>query len=106
MSKATLQKITVRQRRGMEGRIMTGASTQIFLDGVPLKGAVSLKFEVHAAKVAKVTIEMFADVEIEGKVMLKESRKRKTKLTTTGGKAVARYNLSSYSPVAVDKEED
>lgn len=67
MAKLKAHKITVRKKEGAEGP-MTGANTEILLDGKPLKMATGLKFEVSATSVAKVTIELLADVEIEGEV--------------------------------------
>lgn len=39
-------------------KMLTGSNTILLMDGVPVKGCCSFKFEVQAAEVAKVTIEM------------------------------------------------
>ena len=48
------------------GHVMTGNTTKIYLNGELLNGACKLEFLVEARKLAKVKIEMMADVEIEG----------------------------------------
>lgn len=97
--RAKAHKIEVRRRPGSEGTIMTGATTQIYLDGNLLGGAYFLKFEVHARKVAKVTIEMFAEVLIDdATVELNEPVLKNKK-----GKKLASYVLSSYGPMDPDK---
>lgn len=98
-SKSNVHKIEVRRRPGSEGTVMTGATTQVFLDGKLLVGAYFFKFEVHARKVAKVTIEMFAEVTIdEGTLLLNEPVLKNSK-----GKPIAPYVLSSFGPVDPDK---
>lgn len=61
-------KIEIRQKEGSEDQIMTGANTQILLDGKPLKGVTGVKFEVNARGVAKVTLEMYANVKVIGNI--------------------------------------
>ena len=97
-SRAKAHKIEVRRRPGSEGTIQTGATTQIYLDGKLLGGAYFFKFEVHARKVAKVTIEMFAEVEIDAEVALNEPAPKDKK-----GKKLAPFVLSSYSPVQTEE---
>jgi len=63
--KTEAPRITVRQRKGAEG-IMTGANTELLIDGKPLPLVHSFKFSVNARGVAKATIEMFGRVEIDG----------------------------------------
>ncbi len=58
-------KIQVKNRSEFENQTTTGASAQIFIDGKPLKGVSFFKFEVKPCKVAKITIEMYANVELE-----------------------------------------
>jgi hypothetical protein len=63
----TLHSLKVRQRPDSTARVSTGANTEIFLDGKPLKGVTFLKFEFKAKKVTKVQLEMFTHIEdIEG----------------------------------------
>lgn len=96
--------IEVRRRPGSEGTIQTGATTQVFLDGKLLGGAYFFKFEVQARKVAKVTIELYATVDIDADTYLDETVEE-TDLTIKG-KPVAIHTLSNYSPraIAVKKE--
>lgn len=47
-------------------RPMTGAVTQVILDGLPLRGVSRLTFEVGAKEIAKVYLEMYADVQVMG----------------------------------------
>ena len=60
-----IHKIQVRPRSGAENTITTGANTELYLDGKLLKGARFIKFEVDARKVSKVTIELYAQVELD-----------------------------------------
>jgi len=103
MSQSKCHKIQVKNRPGAEGQLTMGANTRILLDGKPLKCAQFFKFEVHCKKMAKVTIELLAEVEIEANVEL-NATDEETDLTNNG-KPVPRYVLSSYSPVTVDIKE-
>lgn len=102
--RAKAHKIEVRRRPGSEGTIQTGATTQIYLDGKLLGGATFFKFEVHARKVAKVTIELLGEVEIDADVELGEPQVKPTDMTIKG-KPVSLYTLSSYGPkdIAIKK---
>lgn len=103
---SNVHKIQVRNRAGSEGKITVGANTEILLDGQKLKGARFLKFEVSAKKVAKVTIEMFAEVEIEANsVELRTTKVKGTRYKTTEGKALAVNTLTNYTPTKIVKEE-
>jgi hypothetical protein len=101
MSQSKVQKITIRNRPGAEGKTTCGSNTQVLLDGVPIRGASFVKFEVHAAKMAKVTIEMFAEVELEIEAELEKHEKESTKLVNAKGKPIGIYTLSSYFPQAI-----
>ncbi len=59
--------VTIRKKAGVKN-LMTGMNTEVLLDGVPLLGATAVYFHVNAREPARVTIEMFADVEIEGEM--------------------------------------
>lgn len=67
MSKAkehlNLCKLTVKSKS--PGKILTGALTEIYLDGKLLGGVTSFKFEVGARKIAKVTMELFTTLDEE-----------------------------------------
>lgn len=60
--------LLIRQKAEEPGakRYMHGAVTEVLLDGKPLRGVSKLLFEVAAKQVAKVHLEVYADVEIEG----------------------------------------
>lgn len=104
-SKSKVSKITIRNRPGAEGAITVGANTEILLDGKRLGGASFVKFEVHARKVAKVTIEMYAEVEVEANVPLQIVKEVDTGNVSAKGKTVVRRTLSSYTPTAIDKKK-
>ena len=59
----TIHTVKISQRD--PNSLCTGANTLVFLDGKPLVGATSVKFEVAARGVGKVTIELLASVEID-----------------------------------------
>lgn len=102
-----VNKITIRNRPGAEGKLTVGANTQILFNDQPIGGACFVKFEVHARKVAKVTIEMFAEVEIEANVEeLQVVKEKDTGAITSKGKALVRRTLSSYAPVAIDIKKE
>ena len=60
---AKVHKIQIRNKR--PGEVQTGASTQLLLDGKPFRGVTFIKFEAKAKGVAKVLVELLADVEID-----------------------------------------
>lgn len=106
MSQSKVQKITIRNRPGAEGKITSGGNTQVLLDGVPIRGATFVKFEVHAAKLAKVTVEMFAEVEMEIEAELEKHEKEHAKLVDVKGKPISLYALSSYFPHRLAYKKD
>lgn len=65
MSESKFHRIKVCNRSGAEDQITTGFNTQIFIDGILLKGVKSIKIEVATGEVAKVTIEMVGIVDLE-----------------------------------------
>lgn len=98
--KGALSKLTVRQRPGTEHTLMSGSNTQVFLDGVLIKGATFLKFEVKAAKTAKVTIEMVASIDIDVNVDLEEKPPKDSGLAIDG-KPISIYQLGSPFAAAI-----
>lgn len=62
----------LRIRNKTPGQIMTGSRAEITLDGKPLPWVRRFSFEVEARGVAKVTLEVFADVEIDAEVEVEE----------------------------------
>jgi hypothetical protein len=99
-------KVQVRNRPGSEGALTVGANMEILIDGVPLVGATSLKFEVSATKMAKIYIEMVGEMEIDANIPIEASQSEPTGLVTPEGKQVERWSLGSYSPVAIDIEPE
>ena len=101
MSQSKCNKITIRNRPGAEGKITTGSNAQVLLDDKPINGAYFVKFEVHAKKVAKVTIEMYAEIEFEGSFELEQTQKESKNLTDSKGKPIGIHILSNYTPHAI-----
>jgi hypothetical protein len=95
----TISKLTVRNRKGTEGRITTGANTELLIDGTPVKGITFLKIEIKPAKVAKITIEMIAEVDVEMAAQLQETDNKLPGWAKQepGEKQLAVYTLSSLN---------
>lgn len=102
MTQPKIHKIKVINKQESQGRVTSGPNTQIFIDGEPLKLAKSFKFEVEAGSVAKCTIELYAEVEMDFTVELDQSEPESTGLLTPEGKPVNRYVLSTPYAVAID----
>ena len=47
------------------GNVMTGATTMVRMDGIPVKLCKSIKFEANAKGLALVTMELYADVKVQ-----------------------------------------
>lgn len=106
-TKAKMHKLEVRRKPQSEGStVQTGANTVVYLDGQLLRGVSFFKFEVKAAGVAKVYMEMFADVDIDLEVALPHKELKGTGYKKVGDKALAVYELSSYSPKEVVIKND
>lgn len=99
MSQSKCNKITIRNRPGTEGHVSKGGNMQVLLDGKPIGGAYFVKFEVHAKKVAKVTIEMYAEVELEADFELENTEKESKDLVDLRGRPVNLYGLQSLFPI-------
>jgi len=74
-------KLEIRQKKTSTDTIMTGANTEILIDGKPMKGISRASFVVEAGSVAHLLLEMYADVTISSSVDVitkkKKARKRK-----------------------------
>lgn len=101
--KSKYPKITIRNREGAEGKLSVGANMEILLDGKRLGSAYFCKFEVHAKKIAKVMIEMYAEVEIDMNTPLAESTRESDYLVK--GKVVPIHTLSNYSPKIIAEKK-
>lgn len=58
-------KIIIRQFKGKNG-IMTGANTEVLLNGEPVKLCKSVQFNVDAKGIAEVTFTVYGSVEVVG----------------------------------------
>ena len=64
-SRANFPKLTIRNKPGAEGKITSGANVEIRLDGQKLPMVSFLKLELKPSKIAKVTLEMYVEVDAE-----------------------------------------
>jgi hypothetical protein len=105
MSQSTYkaQKVTVRNKPGAEGRLTVGANTEVLLDGVRVRGVNFIKIEIGAKKLAKVTIELYAEVEVDGITVAlpNQATQKKPSMKTSKGKLIALHELSSYGPTDI-----
>lgn len=62
-TKTVPQKLIIRNRT--PGTLSTGMNTEVLLDGKPLKYVTFIKVEIKPKGVAKVLIELLADVEVD-----------------------------------------
>jgi hypothetical protein len=77
------------------GSISTGANTLITLDDKPLNGVSFVKIECKARSVAKVTLEMYVELDAELETMFGNV----TPQSITVGDQI--YVLSQYHPAAI-----
>lgn len=92
-------------------RFQMGCTTEVFIDGVKLSGATFLKFEVKASSVAKVTIELLADVEFDAELPLElrpsSKVERNIEPVTVDGEVTGyvspRWVLGGIFPKKIDK---
>lgn len=90
-----MSKVTIRNRAGAEGQLSKGMNMEVLIDGVPVKGASFVKFEVKASKMAKVFIELYAEVEVQMEAELKPVDAGKIIGKTSAGKLIALYKLGA-----------
>jgi hypothetical protein len=100
----SVHKIEVRNREGGEGKLTTGALTQVLLDGQPLRGVTFFKFEVKPSKIAKVQIEMVAEVGVDINTELNLSEPKPTEFIVDD-QPMELYTLSSYYPTDTKKDK-
>jgi len=93
--KRHIPQLVIQPRRGAAG-ISTGANTLVTLDGKPLGGCYEITYECNAKEVARVTLKMYAQVIVKANVKLRK-KVRPTNMIA-GGKHLAIYTLSNYSP--------
>lgn len=63
-----MSKILIRNIKGAEDRVSSGANMEILIDGKVVEGVTFAKFEVKAGGVAKIELEMFASVEVDANI--------------------------------------
>lgn len=103
--RTSLHKVTLRNRPGAEGRTSVGGNMQLLIDDKYIHASF-VKIEVKAGKIAKVQMELYAEVDAEVFSELKEGEKFKTPFVKAGtDKHIAIYELSSYSPKALAAKE-
>jgi hypothetical protein len=96
MSQTKIPKLKIRNKE--PGRISKGANTIITLDNIVLPTVSFLKIEIKAAKIAKVMMEMYVDLDIEldTKPNIKEVKLRDG----------ANYATGQYHPIAYKGNPD
>lgn len=60
-------RIVVTQRKGAS-RYMTGATTEVTIDGKPFRGLKSISFDAQAKGLALVTVELYAEFGLDGEI--------------------------------------
>ena len=105
MKKSKPHKIKVRNYFDSKGELSRGANTQVLLDEVQLDFVTSFKYEVSAKNMAKVTLEMYGDFELDIEADLKKSKPKPTDFYVNG-KPVTLYTLSSYFPKGIAKHKE
>ena len=61
MSQSAMHKVAIRNKA--PGTISTGANTELTIDGIPMRCVSFVKIEIKARNVAKMTMEMYVDIE-------------------------------------------
>ena len=94
-------KLSIRNKPGCEGMVSTGANVQVLLDGNKIPMVSFLKIELKPAKVAKVTMELY--VELDAEVITEELKTVAEEGTalTMRGKHVAVRTLSNLEPAGI-----
>ena len=114
MSQSKLLKVSkLKVSNRLPGMSQKGATTKVFLDDKSLTGVTFLKFEVKAGGMAKVTIEMLVDAEIESELPLElktsERIEKNLEPIIVDGKVMGynspRYVLGQYHPKKIETIE-
>jgi hypothetical protein len=71
-----LHKIKIRSTD--ESGFNTGFNTEVSIDGTPIKGVTALYFEVLPGQVARLSLELMADVEVDHKGRIQKNRNTKS----------------------------
>jgi hypothetical protein len=99
MSQTKIPKLKIRNKE--PGRISKGANTIVTLDDVALLTVSFLKIEIKAAKLAKVTMEMYVDLDIE---LDTEPDIKEVKLRDGANYATGQYHPIFYKGTPDDKD--
>jgi len=98
--KATsVSKISIRPRGKLGDKISTGANTVVLLNGKMVKGCHRVQLDIEAGVLAKVTMELYAQVDAKVVARLNESNLQ----PVPGSKRFAKYELSSHVPIESKK---
>lgn len=60
-----IHKITIQNRKGCENEWSTGNNVEVLIDGKPVDGITDLQLELRPGELARLTIEMMAQVEVD-----------------------------------------
>lgn len=70
-----VHRIEIRNREPAANMISTGYNTEVLLDEQPLKGVLSLSYEVRAEQIGILRLEMIASVKVSGNFQLQDTPK-------------------------------
>ena len=96
INKGVPSKILVKNRN--PGTISSGANTEVYINGQKVNGVSYLKLEFKPAKLTKIVLEMYAEVEIEDLDIEFTNQTPKIGTIKIGEKI---YTLSEYSTIGV-----
>jgi hypothetical protein len=63
---STVHSFELRPRKGAEGKLTVGANTELWMDGVKMKGVRSANIAISAAGVAVLTLEVYGAFHVIG----------------------------------------
>ena len=86
-----VSKLKIRNKPGCEGQISKGANVELLLDDKPLNGCYAVEFTLVARDLAKVRLELFAEIDAE---VFAEIKKKPIKIGR-----LKRHRLGKLSPL-------
>lgn len=101
MSQTKFPKLTVKNRPNAEGKISVGANVDVRLDDKPLGNLSFLKIEIKAARIAKVTMEMYVEVDVDINTPPLQVIKEEETEYELNGKPLVMKTLGNYTPVGI-----
>lgn len=94
--------LKVRQRTSAQSKVATGANVEIFLDDKKLNNISFLKIDLKAAKVAKVTMEMYVQLDVDLPINeMIEQKIASVEGYTMDGKPLAIKTIGNYEPIGI-----